>query len=146
MQYAESFFIAKDEAWLASASPSQRSASMASYEVVLDPSDYKRWRTALKLSWHQNASFMLPNFMGTLTARSESVRSKLTPTGSCDRLPVEKNASLDMIALAIARAATRALLQQIALHCEEEWISFANGCPTVAMCNERSAALAQRYA
>ena len=139
MEYAESFFTAKDDARPMNASLSQRADSAPSCEVVLDPSDYKRWRTSLKLTWHKNTSFLLPNFEGMLTARPAFLGSKLIIKGTYDWLAVAENASLDMIALAIARAATQSLLEQIALHCEAEWIIFQNNCPSIAMCNERSA-------
>ncbi len=146
MEFAESFFNASDKARPINAWSSQPIDSAPSCEVMLDPSDHKRWRTALKLTWYRHTSFLLPNFNGSLTARPAAADSKLTIQGSYDWLPVVENASLDIIALAIARAATRSLLQQIALHCEAEWIVFKNGCPSIAMCNERSAVSAGNYA
>ena len=146
IEYAEAFFTARDSAGPMNASLPQPSHTVPSCEVMLDPSDYKRWRTALRLNWNKNTSFLLPNFRGSLTARPASVDSELTIRGSYVWLPVAENVTLDAIALAIARAATRSLLMQIASYCEAEWLAFQDGCPTIATCNERSSPSAGRYA
>ena len=138
MEYAEAFFAASDDARRLSVASSEPNASAPSFRAVYDPTDCTGWRKALALRWLDHAPFLLPNFSGELTVRPMCANSQLTIAGSFGREPMSANALLDSIAAAIDRAAMRSLLRQIVSHCETEWISFVNGCPSIAMCNERS--------
>lgn len=126
--FAETFFVPRD------------GARMPSVRVMLDRSDCKGWRTTLELAWSHSSEFRLPNFHGSLTARPTSVNAELTLEGSYARDPLKPDAPPDARALATARAGARALLAQIASHCESQWKYFSNGCPSIATCNDRSAA------
>ena len=136
IDFARAFFVANDNARLVNAFATEPSELTPSFRVVTDPGDPKGWREALELRWHHNASFLLPNFHGSLVVRPSFVQSELTLEGRYDWQTASPQRQ-DTIALAIARAATGFLLRRIVAHVEAEWVKFAGSFPTIAACNVR---------
>ena len=140
IEFAATFFIARDNARALEDGSTGAGASEPSCRMKLDPTDSNSWRTALDLTWRKNTALLLPTFTGSLTARPAFVNSRLTLEGDYDPESASPRSPLDAIALEIARVAARSLLRAIVSYCETEWIRFAETCPTIDICNERSEA------
>jgi hypothetical protein len=139
IEFAGKFFVARDKQRLINAA-AEPGELMPSCQVTVDATDSARRHDALKLSWPHHASFLPPDFSGSLTVRPASGESELTLTGSYDSQALAPKNMLDNVAgLAIAHAAMHSLLQGIVSHVESEWSQFADNCPSIATCNARSA-------
>jgi hypothetical protein len=138
IEFGETFFVACDKGRPVNA-PTEPVELMPSCQVMVDSTDFARRHDALNLSWSHHASFLPPDFYGSLTVRPASGESELTLEASYDSRAVPPKNMLDNVAgLAIAHAAMRSLLQQIVSHVESEWRQFADDCPSIATCNARS--------
>ena len=137
IEFATTFFVELKNEQLA-ALTGDGVSTMLSCEAIHDGSDAIRRRDALKLDWEHSASFLLPNFDGSLTARPASMNTDLTLEGSFTA-NVAAHDSLDTLALAISRVAMRGMLERIVSHVEAAWLIFSANCPTIEMCNVRRA-------
>lgn len=142
IRFAESFFVACDKTRQRVTGATQLGDLMPSCQVVVDSTDSARRHDALKLTWSHQASFLPPDFNGSLTVRPASGESELTLEGSHDWQPGAPTNGLDLdnvARLVVARAAMRLLLQRIVSHVEAEWSQFVHDCPSIAMCNAQNA-------